>query len=453
MWGQKLGRFIDQLLYRSYHRGNAVGDFIRQRVNPGAWLLLLGGGTSVFLGANLDESLTAILTLFILSLLFSSFVWAFLRRAKLSVVRALPFSGAVGEILRYRVSVRNNGRRAVRGFYLSEAGGDARPNQWEFFHLKEPGEVDRNFFDRFFKFYRWKWLVGRGGAWVRLGRSKPLDLEPGEERQIHLAVKPFRRGGIRFSDMRAELPDPFGFFQRCCPILNEEAEVLITPRRYRLPNLDLGGTSELKAGLDTSSTVRGEGGHFMGLREYREGDSLRCIHWKAWARTGQPIVKEFEELRFPRYGVVLDTNLKETGPQMFEEAISVAASFVWAIEKNGSLMDLIFMREDPKVHTAGRGVARTNDLFEALARIEGVDEGDYECLGRLITQNANDLTACVVVLAGWCSKRRAFLERLRGSGLVLIVYAIGIGDAPEDALLYNVKWLRWDFIEEDLMTR
>jgi hypothetical protein len=130
----------------------------------------------------------------------------------------LPFSGAVGEILRYRVSVRNNGRRAVRGFYLSEAGGDARPNQWEFFHLKEPGEVDRNFFDRFFKFYRWKWLVGRGGAWVRLGRSKPLDLEPGEERQIYLAVKPFRRGGIRFSDMRAELPDPFGFFQRCCPI-------------------------------------------------------------------------------------------------------------------------------------------------------------------------------------------------------------------------------------------
>jgi hypothetical protein len=68
--------------------------------------------------------------------------------------------------------------------------------------------------------------------------------------------------------MRAELPDPFGFFQRCCPILNEEAEVLITPRRYRLPNLDLEGTSELKAGLDTSSTVRGDGGHFMGLREY-----------------------------------------------------------------------------------------------------------------------------------------------------------------------------------------
>ena len=191
----------------------------------------------------------------------------------------------------------------------------------------------------------------------------------------------------------------------------------------------------------------------MGLREYREGDSLRCIHWKAWARTGQPIVKEFEELCFPRYGIVLDTNLKETGPQMFEEAISVAASFVWAIEKDGSLMDLIFMREDPKVYTAGRGVARTNDLFEALARIEGVDQDDYECLARLIIQNANELTACVVVLAGWCSKRRAFLERLRGSGLGLMVYAIGIGDAPEDALLYNVKWLRWDFIEEDLMTR
>ena len=71
----------------------------------------------------------------------------------------------------------------------------------------------------------------------------------------------------------------------------------------------------------------------------------------------------------------------------------------------------------------------------------------------LIVKNDNELTTCVVVLSGWSLERRGFLERLRGSGLTLIIYAIGRGDPPEDALLGKVKWLRWDTIEKDLMTR
>ena len=453
MSGLKIVSVIDRLLYYSYYRASAVGDFVRQRVGSAAWLLMLGGGGSVFLGANVDESLTAILTLLISSLLLLSFVWACLRRAKLSVVRVLPSRGTVGQILKYRISVRNEGSRPVKDVYLCESKSDCRPSQWEFFNSKEPGEGDRNFFDRAFRFYRWKWLMDRGGAWKGSGRSKSLELEPGEEKQIYLAVKPLRRGCIKFNDIRAELPDPFGFFQRFRPILNEEEEVLITPQRYDLPNLEFEGTSRLTVELDTFSTVRGEGGQFMGLREYREGDSLRSIDWKAWARTGHPIVKEFEELRFPRYGVVLDTNLKETGPEMFEKAISVATSFVSLIEKTGCLMDLIFMHEKPQIYTAGRTVARTNDLIGALARVEGIDEGGYESLGRLIVKNDNELTTCVVVLSGWSLERRGFLERLRGSGLTLMIYAIGRGDPPEDALLAKVKWLRWDTIEKDLMTR
>jgi uncharacterized protein (DUF58 family) len=319
--------------------------------------------------------------------------------------------------------------------------------------LREPGEEDRNFFDRAFRFYRWKWLVDRGGAWIRLGRSKPLELTPGEEKKTYLEVKPLRRGMMKFSDIRAELPDPFGFFQRRRPTLNEEEEVLVIPKRYYLPNFDLGGRSEVKAGADTSSTVKGEGGEFMGLREYREGDSLRKIHWKAWARTGQPIVKEFEELRFPRYGLVLDTSLKETGPDMLEEAISVATSFVSTMEKESCLLDLMFVHDEPQVYTAGRGVARTDHLMEVLARVEGTEKGDYENLGRLVSQHANELTACVVVFSGWCSERKDLLDRLRESGLALTVYAVGVGEATEGALLSGVKWLRWNLIEEDLMTR
>lgn len=36
---------------------------------------------------------------------------------------------------------------------------------------------------------------------------------------------------------------------------------------------------------------------FLGLREYREGDEMRDIHQKAWARLGRPVVREWGRLR------------------------------------------------------------------------------------------------------------------------------------------------------------
>jgi uncharacterized protein (DUF58 family) len=256
---------------------------------------------------------------------------------------------------------------------------------------------------------------------------------------------------LRLNDLRAELPDPMGLFQRHRAMLNEEDEVLIIPKRYRLPNLDLGGRSEMKVGGETASTVRGEGGEFMGLREYRAGDSLRKIHWKAWARTGQPIVKEFEEMRFPRYGLVLDTSLKESGPELLEEAISVAASFVSTMDRESCLLDLMFVREEPEVFTAGRGVARADRLMEVLARVEGSDEGSYESLRELVLRHAAEMTACVLVFSGWSEERADFLNRLRSSGLEVCVFVIGAGEEPDEEALADVHWLRWEHVREDLL--
>jgi len=445
-------RSVQRWLYRNYRHGSSVGFFVRRRVKPVAWLLLGVLGVSMMMGANLRQSQVVALSALVLGLLAVGAGWAFFRRASVSGVRNLPDTGAVGDELRYQVRVTNRGKRTLHGMTLTDDSDDPRPTEWEFLNLKEPGEETRNIFDRFFAFYRWKWLTERGGKWTTTGSSKFLSLEPGETKEVTLGLMPRRRGLLSLVNLRVELPDPFGLFQRLRPVANEVGEVLVIPRRYQLPPLDLSGPSELKVGGETASTVRGEGGEFMGLREYRPGDSLRKIHWKAWARTGQPIVKEFEEIRFPRYGLVLDTSLDQSGPELFEEAVSVAASFVSTMDREQCLLDLMFVREEPKVVTAGRGVARADRLMEVLARVEGNDEKGYESLGRLILKYAVEMTACVVVLTGWSEERKGFLSVLRRSGLSLKVYVIGVGERPDDEELGGVRWLRWDSVQEDLLT-
>lgn len=443
---------LERWLYRNYNQVSAVGAYTRQRILPGAWILAGGGMTSVFLGANFQRSIVMMLTLLMLGVMMVGLVWVILRRASVSAVRETPPTGAVGEELRYDLIVRNEGRTRLTEAYLCEAGNDPRPSLWEFLNLCEPGEEERNFIDRRLGFYRWKWLMAKGGRWREGGRSLPLDLLGGEEARFTMSLVPTRRGLLVLEDLRLELPDPLGLFQRRSTTLNERAEVLIVPRRYRLPLIELGGRSELRMGGETASTVRGEGGEFLGLRDYRAGDSLRKVSWKAWARSGTPVVKEFEEVRFPRYGLVLDTMLSGGGPDVFEEAVSVAASFVSSMEKDQCLLDLMFVREEPEVFTAGRGVARPDRLMDVLARVEASKEGGYESLMRLVLAHAAEMTAAVVVFAGWSEERGEFLSALRSAGLELKAYAVGVGEEPGEVSSSGVKWLRCDRVQEDLMT-
>ncbi len=439
-------------LYRSYHQGASFGHFISGRITALAWLFLALLVTSFIMGGNLESSVVILMSALLLGVIIVSFIWAFLRRGKVSVSRLLPETGSVDEPLSYRVRVTNVGKRPLYDIRVAEAEDDPRPTQWEFLNLKEPGEDERNIFDRIFIFYRWKWLSERGGKWEVAEDSNSFSIAAGESREMTLKLIPRRRGVIELQDIRVVLPDPFGLFQRRKKTLGDPREVLIVPKRYRLPRFELGGQSELKVGGETASIMRGEGGDFLGLREYRPGDPMRKIHWKSWARRGIPVVKQHEENRFARYGLVLDTNLEKSSPMMFEECVSIAASFVSTMDRSHCLLDLMFVRDQPEVYTAGRGTARASQLMEVLARVEANEEGGYQQLEKLIRRYASELTAAVVVLSGWDQEREDFVNNLLALGVQAKVFAL---IPPEGDLQTElaVHALRFDQVEQDLFAQ
>lgn len=435
-------------LHRAYAGASGLGAFVKQRVLPTAWLLMGGLLGGVLLGPNLEKSLVVVVCLLILGFLVVSFGWAFCRRARVVASREVPRSGVVGERLEYEVSLRNEGWGLLRDFYVREAGDDPRPRLGDFLNLREPGEEERNWFDRALGYYRWKWLMDRGGAWRAGGRSEQLELASGGEVRVKMSLVPLRRGVLRLDDLRVEMPDPLGLFQRRSPTLNEGNEILVMPRTYRVPDLRFLGASELRLGGETASTQLGEGGEFMGLREYRAGDSLRKISWKGWARSGEPVVKEYEESHFSRYGLILDTSLEESDGELFEEAVSVAASFVSVIERERCLLDVMFVRTRAEVFTAGRGVSRPEQLLRVLAQVEASEESDDDGLLDLVAAHAGEMTALIVVLTGWSEARREFVSRLGRLGLVLKVLCLGeVGSEVADG---RVTVLRRGRVQEDL---
>jgi uncharacterized protein (DUF58 family) len=243
------------------------------------------------------------------------------------------------------------------------------------------------------------------------------------------------------------LPDLFGVFQGCQKVQAPAATLIVLPRRYPMPPIELPGGATFRISGETSTNAIGNSGEFVGLRDYRPGDPLRQIHWKSWARTGRPIVKELENTFYPRYGLVVDTLSTSSSDTQFEETVSVAASFAASIDTRDTLLDLMFVKTEAHRVTAGRGLERAERLLEVLAGVTPERQNNYPSLARLVLQHRDDLTSCLVIFNGWDEQRAEFLKKLARQGIVCAPLIIGVGKAP--AGLPGV-WLESGRIAEDL---
>jgi uncharacterized protein (DUF58 family) len=84
----------------------------------------------------------------------------------------------------------------------------------------------------------------------------------------------------------------------------------------------------------------GDSEEFLALRDYRPGDPLQRVHWKSFARTGKPVVKDYQDEFFERHALVLDTGSLAGEDAAFEDAVALAASFVYTIDTQECLLDL-----------------------------------------------------------------------------------------------------------------
>lgn len=65
------------------------------------------------------------------------------------------------------------------------------------------------------------------------------------------------------------------------------------------------------------------------VRPYVPGDEVRHLHWKATARTGQLMIRDYADPHQPQFTVLLDDRRELAAPE-FEEAVELAASLVVA---------------------------------------------------------------------------------------------------------------------------
>jgi uncharacterized protein (DUF58 family) len=207
---------------------------------------------------------------------------------------------------------------------------------------------------------------------------------PNNRVRVDYELEPVRRGIYEIGPLSVESGDPFGLAVGFAE-LTQTHTLVVTPRVVELP-----GAGSLRQAGDGSSTIvqRAVAGSEDDLmtREYRRGDALRRVHWRASARHGELMVRQEEPRNQPEARIVIDTRSDgyddmslfgldpsgaEPESEQFEWAVSLVASIGEHLSRTGYSVTVL--------ETAGRqllqpgsgdfGDAAVNPFLESLAAV------------------------------------------------------------------------------------
>jgi uncharacterized protein (DUF58 family) len=275
---------------------------------------------------------------------------------------------------------------------------------------------------------------------VDLGRDDRADVP------VELAV--LRRGRYLLPGPTVRRTDPLRLVTGPARLLPDQ-NLVAYPRFFPMHEFAIPiGRRYQPGGIPLSSSL-GEAIEFVGTRDYRQGDSLRNVHWRSWARRGTPVVKEYQEEYFCRIALVLDTFVPgRPGPEAtrgFEAAISVAASIADYFSRSEYVVDVLAAGPDLYEVSAGRSLAYLENVLDVLACLEPCPDPPFATIGPALFEKLTQITTVVVVLQDWDDRRESFLRQVKSLGTALRIVIVREGPTTR-------PWADDDLGEMETMT-
>lgn len=420
---------MQRFFYRNLRAISSFKYWVGGRFTQPGLFVLAGLAASAVLGLDTRQTMAYQMFTFLLALLLVAVLSSLFFQSRFTAIRSAPRYVTAGQSFVCRVELCNQTGKMQKGLILWENLTDPRPSFAEFVGTASAVELKQSY-------RRWRQTIALNQNAV----TKVLDLPfllPASSTEVSTEITPLHRGYLRFTGVTVARPDPFGLFRACVTIPAVQS-VLVLPKCYALPNIPLPGARKYRHGWLALASEVGDYEEFIGLRDYRPGDPLQHIHWKSLARAGKPVVKEFQDEFFERYALVLDTFLQSGNGEIFEEAVSVAASFMCANNTQECLLDLMFVEAEPYCFSAGLGQLHTENMLKILAGVQSNEYCSFDELRHSVALRRHTLSGCICILLSWDEARQEFIRQLRVQGLPVLVLVIS--DAPIEGA--TATWLR-----------
>jgi len=186
-----------------------------------------------------------------------------------------------------------------------------------------------------------------------------------------------RRGRYVLGPLTVYFFDPFGllFFKKKFYVYSE---LYVYPKLSAIKKFPpLAKGIQPWFGIESARSSEDED-EFFGIREYRQGDPLRRVHWFSSARKNSLIVKQFQRLQFFRATLIFnlekDKNFGEGKERVAEYIIRIAASVSRYLISNGVSLEIIASAGERAHITFNKGEAHLAEIMKFLSLAQAESE-------------------------------------------------------------------------------
>ena len=248
-----------------------------------------------------------------------------------------------------------------------------------------------------------------------------VQLQPGQRSLVGYRLRPLIRGHFSFEFCEINLPGPMGLWTDK-RLLNVTDNTRVYPDFAHLYGGQLLAVDNWLSQLGVRQRQRrGQGLEFHQLREFREGDSLRQIDWKATARQRTPIAREYQDERDQQIIFMLDCGRRMRSQDgelaHFDHALNACLLLSYVALRQGDAVGFsTFASDQPRYLAPVKGTGQINVLLNTVYDLNS-------------SQRSADYQAAITQLLSR-QKRRA-----------LVVLVTNLRDEDDEELLTAVKRL------------
>lgn len=308
----------------------------------------------------------------------------------------------------------------------------------------------------------WVRLEASISVGLQFGQQAEMDISQGQFFQNHrslFSLGPYKRiirrhrvvcakrGLYRLNSVSLTCGDVFGIQARS-QSLNLDVELLVYPEIIELQDIPLPSHSWL-GDMVVRRWIVNDPFMIQGVREYRSGDSMKNVNWKATARTGHLQVHNHDYTANHRLMILINFEVTEKmwsavlDPNLVEQAISYAASISQFMVLSGQETGFgcngysIDGPKEPVIVPSALGREHLTRIYEEMARLVIAVSNDFPTfLENQIVNETKEPTDFLIITAFVSDKMQVHLDKLRqqGHGVeIMMLHKDQGGDMNEDA--------------------
>lgn len=250
----------------------------------------------------------------------------------------------------------------------------------------------------------------------------------GGQATLPFTIQTSRRGDFVLPEARIHSTFPFNLM-RFGKSKIPERELRVLPTFHPLEQFSLPFSHRTQSGGLAVETRVGNSPDFIGNRDYIPGEPVRRLDFKAWARVGRPVVREFQDEFNADVALILDTFLpgkgkKKREQRQLEAAVSLTAAIAHYIDQHEAVIAAFQAGPDLYVFQPSAATTHFDSVLEVLAETQLTHHDTLPEMAPIVYESLETVSMSICIFSDWDEVREAYVRELVATGIAVRILIV-----------------------------